>query len=41
MDHTYIAEQSLIERYHRGLLDPEEEARFESHLDRYERKTRS
>jgi len=32
MDHTYIAEQSLIERYHRGLLDPEEEARFEEHF---------
>jgi putative zinc finger protein len=32
MDHTYIAEHSLIERYHRGLLDPEEEARFEEHF---------
>jgi len=32
MDHTYIAEQSLVERYHLGLLDPEEEARFEEHF---------
>ena len=32
MDHAYIAENSLIERYHRGLLDPEEEARFEEHF---------
>jgi hypothetical protein len=32
MDHDYIAEHSLIERYHRGLLAPEEEARFEEHF---------
>src|SRR5436305_2571678 len=32
MDHAYIVENSLIERYHRGLLDPEEEARFEEHF---------
>jgi Putative zinc-finger len=31
MDHAYIEEHGLIERYHRGLLDPEEEARFEEH----------
>src|SRR5436305_8255194 len=32
MDHSYIAENSLIERYSRGLLDSEEEARFEEHF---------
>jgi hypothetical protein len=32
MDHSYIAEQGLVERYHRGLLPPEEEARFEEHF---------
>ncbi len=32
MDHAYIAEQSLIERYHRGDLPPEEEIRFEAHF---------
>src|SRR6476660_960863 len=32
MDHAYIALHSLIERYHRGLLDPAEEARFEEHF---------
>lgn len=31
MDHAYVEEKGLIERYHRGLLDPEEEARFEEH----------
>jgi len=31
MDHAYIEEHGLIERYHRGLLDPEEETRFEEH----------
>ncbi len=32
MDHAYIAENSFVERYHRGLLPPEEEARFEEHF---------
>ncbi|MFL6197209.1 MAG: zf-HC2 domain-containing protein [Thermoanaerobaculia bacterium] len=32
MDHAYIEENGLVERYHRGLLDPEEEARFEEHF---------
>ena len=32
MDHDYIAEHSLIERYHQGSLPPEEEARFEAHF---------
>jgi hypothetical protein len=32
MDHTYIEENGLIERYHQGLLPPEEEARFEEHF---------
>src|SRR3954454_21679209 len=32
MDHTYIENNSLVERYHQGLLPPEEEARFEEHF---------
>jgi len=32
MDHDYIAEHGLVERYHRGLLPPDEEARFEEHF---------
>ncbi len=32
MDHAYIAEHSLIERYHLGQLPPDEEARFEAHF---------
>jgi hypothetical protein len=32
MDHTYIEENGLIERYYQGLLPPEEEARFEEHF---------
>src|SRR5947209_944026 len=32
MDHTYIEENGLIERYFQGLLPPEEEARFEEHF---------
>lgn len=32
MDHTYIAENGLVERYHQGLLPPDEEARFEEHF---------
>ena len=32
MDHDYIREHSLIERYHQGRLPPEEEARFEAHF---------
>ncbi len=32
MDHAYIESQGLIERYHRGLLPPEEEAAFEEHF---------
>ncbi len=32
MDHTYIEESGLVERYHRGLLPPEEEAAFEAHF---------
>jgi hypothetical protein len=32
MDHAYIESNGLVERYHRGLLPPEEEARFEEHF---------
>src|SRR4051794_7107729 len=32
MDHAYIEENGLVESYHRGLLEPEEEARFEEHF---------
>src|SRR4051812_31811731 len=32
MDHTYIEENGLVERYYQGLLPPEEEARFEEHF---------
>lgn len=32
MDHTYIEDNALVERYHQGLLAPEEEARFEEHF---------
>src|SRR5215217_2198265 len=32
MDHTYIEESGLVERYYQGLLPPEEEARFEAHF---------
>jgi hypothetical protein len=32
MDHAYIAEHGLVDLYRRGLLDPEEEARFEEHF---------
>jgi len=32
MDHTYIESNSLVERYHQGLLSPDEEARFEEHF---------
>ncbi len=32
MDHAYIAEHSLIERYHLGNLPPDEEMRFEAHF---------
>src|SRR5438270_383029 len=32
MDHSYIEAQELVERYHRGLLPPEEEERFEEHF---------
>lgn len=32
MDHSYIAEHSLIERYHLGQLSPDEEMRFEAHF---------
>jgi hypothetical protein len=32
MDHAYIEENGLVESYHRGLLPPEEEARFEAHF---------
>lgn len=32
MDHAYIEENGLVERYHQGLLPPEEEARFEEHF---------
>jgi hypothetical protein len=32
MDHAYIEGNGLVESYHRGLLDPEEEARFEEHF---------
>jgi hypothetical protein len=32
MDHAYIESNGLVERYHQGLLPPEEEARFEEHF---------
>jgi hypothetical protein len=32
MDHDYIAEGSLVERYHQGSLPPDEEALFEEHF---------
>lgn len=32
MDHAYIESHGLVERYHRGLLPPEEEATFEEHF---------
>jgi len=32
MDHAYVEEHGLIERYHQGALPPEEEARFEEHF---------
>jgi hypothetical protein len=32
MDHAYIAAHALIDRYRRGLLPPDEEARFEEHF---------
>lgn len=32
MDHAYIEENGLVERYHQGLLPPDEEARFEEHF---------
>jgi hypothetical protein len=32
MDHTYIAEHSLVERYRRGILPPAEEVAFEEHF---------
>lgn len=32
MDHIYIESNGLVERYHQGLLPPDEEARFEEHF---------
>lgn len=32
MDHAYITDNGLVERYHQGLLPPDEEARFEEHF---------
>src|SRR5579864_7609980 len=32
MDHAYIAEHSLIDRYRRGLMAPDEEQQFEEHF---------
>jgi len=32
MDHDYIADNGLLERYHQGSLPPDEEARFEEHF---------
>jgi hypothetical protein len=32
MDHTYIESNGLVERYHQGLMPPDEEARFEEHF---------
>ncbi|HTG33946.1 MAG TPA: zf-HC2 domain-containing protein [Thermoanaerobaculia bacterium] len=32
MDHTYIESNGLVERYHQGVLPPDEEARFEEHF---------
>ncbi|HSS75551.1 MAG TPA: zf-HC2 domain-containing protein [Thermoanaerobaculia bacterium] len=32
MDHQYIADNGLLERYHQGSLPPDEEARFEEHF---------
>jgi hypothetical protein len=32
MDHAYIADNGLVERYRQGTLPPDEEARFEEHF---------
>jgi hypothetical protein len=32
MDHDYIADNGLLDRYHQGSLPPDEEARFEEHF---------
>ncbi len=32
MEHAYVEDQGLVARYRRGLLDPEEEQRFEEHF---------
>jgi hypothetical protein len=32
MDHDYIADHGLVERYHQGSLAPDDEARFEEHF---------
>ncbi len=32
MDHAYITDNGLVERYHQGSLPPDEEARFEEHF---------
>jgi len=32
MEHAYIESNGLVERYHQGLLPPDEEARFEEHF---------
>src|SRR5689334_7965167 len=32
MDHQYVLENGLIDLYRRGVLPPEEEARFEEHF---------
>jgi hypothetical protein len=32
MDHAYIEQNGLIDRYRQGLLEPDEEARFEEHF---------
>jgi anti-sigma factor RsiW len=32
MDHAYIADNGLVERYRQGSLPPDEEARFEEHF---------
>ena len=32
MDHAYIEENGLVERYYQGLLPPDEESHFEEHF---------
>src|SRR5690242_19504681 len=32
MDHAYIEDNGLVERYYQGLLPPDEESHFEEHF---------